>query len=108
MDSAKEFCPHSVFERANAIVAHSVKQAITTMPVPQITLAHLCNRTGKLDLRSRKTPQCSAKLAGLVWIQGNSDAITHPYDKVAARLVSRDPEGRGFVLCSADSPGIRV
>ena len=29
---------------------------------------------------SRQTPQCSAKVAGLVWIQGNSDAITHPYD----------------------------
>ena len=51
MDSAKEFCPHSMFERANAIVAHSVKQAITTMLIPQITLAHLCSRTGKLDLR---------------------------------------------------------
>jgi hypothetical protein len=38
MDIAKELCPHSVFERANAIVAHSVDQAITTMLIPQTTL----------------------------------------------------------------------
>jgi hypothetical protein len=36
MDSAKEFCPHSMFERANAFVAHSVKYTITTMLTPQV------------------------------------------------------------------------